>query len=205
MSWQSIQNPWFSLSDQLNKIPGDTISSSQLQQMLGQQKNNKYYRSKKISMVELAHLLGVNNSNKIELYLNNTYGTDSWNRCISEDAYEIREIVDPKDIEIIQHLEYGLMYDPSGKSKKTITTTSKLSDLLPKESKSAIIPKKEKKFMGPIKEYFTKHREIFFTFAVVFLVDHFLFHGKFKEKIQNAVEGLLDKSIKTLHGGSDEK
>ncbi len=55
--------------------------------------------------------------------------------------------------------------------------------------------KKEKKDMfKSIKEYYEKHNEVIITIVVVFLVDHYAFGGKFKEKIELMFESLVSKT-----------
>jgi len=49
-----------------------------------------------------------------------------------------------------------------------------------------------------IKGYFKKHEETCITLAIIILVDHFIFNGSFRQKIQNLVDGLLAKTSKKL-------
>ena len=44
-----------------------------------------------------------------------------------------------------------------------------------------------------MKEYVTKHRDIFFTIGFILILDHFVFGGAFKEKIQDLIHKFLDK------------
>lgn len=52
--------------------------------------------------------------------------------------------------------------------------------------------------VGSIKDYVKTHREILITLALVALVDHFVFEGQFKKKLQQLVEALLNKAQKQL-------
>jgi hypothetical protein len=50
----------------------------------------------------------------------------------------------------------------------------------------------QEKRMSGMKEYFTKHRDTFFTIAVVVVLDHFIFKGALRSKLQSLVERLLE-------------
>jgi hypothetical protein len=52
--------------------------------------------------------------------------------------------------------------------------------------------------MGYVKEYFVKHRELLMGLAIFILLDHYIFNGAFKEKIQKLVHGILDQADKKL-------
>ena len=52
--------------------------------------------------------------------------------------------------------------------------------------------------MSSIKEYFTKHQDTYITLGIIVLIDHFLFGGIFREKIQKTVENILDTTQKQL-------
>jgi hypothetical protein len=62
----------------------------------------------------------------------------------------------------------------------------------------ASIKNKEHKKMGFIKEYFTKHKELFMGLAVAMVLDRYLFDGAFQEKIKKIVHNLLDKTEEML-------
>lgn len=57
--------------------------------------------------------------------------------------------------------------------------------------------KKEPK-MGFIKEYFTKHKELFMGLAVAIILDKYLLGGAFQERLKRIITGLLDKTEATL-------
>lgn len=122
-------------------------------------------------------------------YLDKKYGKGKWRESENYASYEITEEI-PPGTELRMTTYSGLMYDPSGKSWTSNTQTVIIPDKKPKE----------KHYMDSLKQYFGKHRDLFITMAVIFLADHFLFGGKFKQKITESVEKLLDKSIKTLQG-----
>ena len=48
------------------------------------------------------------------------------------------------------------------------------------------------------KEYVSKHKDVFYTIAVILLADHFLFKGAFKDKITKIVNNALDKAESKL-------
>ncbi|MFA5583746.1 MAG: hypothetical protein WDA09_05990 [Bacteriovoracaceae bacterium] len=58
---------------------------------------------------------------------------------------------------------------------------------------------------GEIKEYFKKHQDTFVTLAIVILIDQFLFEGRFRDKIKNIMEKLINRIDKQLIGDSDER
>ena len=49
--------------------------------------------------------------------------------------------------------------------------------------------------MSHLKEYFTKYRDTLLTIGLVVVLDHFIFQGAFRSKIQKAVEKLLDGKV----------
>lgn len=50
----------------------------------------------------------------------------------------------------------------------------------------------ENSMMNQVKTYFNKHQEAIFTIALLVLIDHFVFHGVFREKIKGMVEKFVD-------------
>jgi hypothetical protein len=54
--------------------------------------------------------------------------------------------------------------------------------------------------VNEVKGYFKEHRDIIMTLLMVILVDHFVFEGVFREKLQNLVEGMINK----VHKGLEE-
>lgn len=57
---------------------------------------------------------------------------------------------------------------------------------------------KEGKAMPYVRDYFIKHRELLMGLTLVILLDHFIFAGAFREKIQKIVQSILDKTEKKL-------
>lgn len=57
---------------------------------------------------------------------------------------------------------------------------------------------KKESFMQYVKEYFVKHRELIMSLVVFTLIDHLIFNGAFREKIEKLVHNLLDKADKKL-------
>lgn len=53
--------------------------------------------------------------------------------------------------------------------------------------------------MENVKGYFEKHKDVILTLGIVILVDHFLFKGALRNRIQSTVEGCLSKVEKALH------
>ena len=52
--------------------------------------------------------------------------------------------------------------------------------------------KENRPMFDSVKKYFQKHQEIFYTIAVALVVDHYVFNGAFRKKIEALVERLLD-------------
>ncbi len=61
----------------------------------------------------------------------------------------------------------------------------------PKESKM-------KEIINDLKKFVSEHRNIIYTVALVALADHFLFDGKFREKLKGLVDKMLNKAEKQL-------
>lgn len=59
--------------------------------------------------------------------------------------------------------------------------------------------------MGHFREYFAKHREVLMTLLMFMLVDHFLFDGAFKHRIQEMVDGFLNRAKKKLEADDTTK
>lgn len=51
--------------------------------------------------------------------------------------------------------------------------------------------------MDSLKQYITKHRDIFFTIGFILVLDHFVFGGAFKKKLEDFIHSILDRQIKT--------
>ena len=51
------------------------------------------------------------------------------------------------------------------------------------------------------KQYLEKHRDVFFTIGIVLVLDHFVFGGAFKEKLQAIVDSFLSKRTKEITNG----
>lgn len=62
---------------------------------------------------------------------------------------------------------------------------------------------KETKMFQPLKDYINKNREILFTVGFILLLDHFIFKGAMKNKIQELLEGVISK-VKNA-GGKNEQ
>lgn len=58
--------------------------------------------------------------------------------------------------------------------------------------------KKESKKMGFVRDYFKKHQELFMGLAVAIILDRYLLGGAFQERLKRIINGLLDKTEKTL-------
>ena len=54
-----------------------------------------------------------------------------------------------------------------------------------------------------IKEYFRKHQELIINLAFLFLLDEYVFEGKFRERIKNIVENLFTKTEKKILKGDE--
>jgi hypothetical protein len=53
-------------------------------------------------------------------------------------------------------------------------------------------PKKEnKKMLDNVKGYIEKHKDILFTLGLIILIDHFMFNGALRTRIQSSIEGVL--------------
>lgn len=65
------------------------------------------------------------------------------------------------------------------------------------------VPQGEKKmkFFNQVSDYVEKHKDILFTVALVLVLDHYVFDGKFKSKIEDLVSGFLSKHAPTLPTG----
>lgn len=62
-------------------------------------------------------------------------------------------------------------------------------------------PKKEKKMLENVKGYVDKHRDIIFTIGLVVLIDHFMFKGALRQRIQGSIEGVLKKVEEKIQKG----
>lgn len=62
------------------------------------------------------------------------------------------------------------------------------------DSRNFKLIKKEKGgYMNSLKEYISKHRDIFFTIGFILVLDHFVFNGAFKKKLEDFIHSFLDK------------
>lgn len=52
--------------------------------------------------------------------------------------------------------------------------------------------------MESLKKYFENHQDSLITLAIIIVLDHFLFNGALRTKIQTSVEKLLDTNCKKL-------
>lgn len=59
--------------------------------------------------------------------------------------------------------------------------------------------KKKEGIMNSFRAYLDKHRDLIFTVALVFLVDHYFLGGAFKERLQKLLGGVLDKAESNFH------
>ena len=59
--------------------------------------------------------------------------------------------------------------------------------------------------MDSIKNYFNKHQDSLITLAIVIILDHTLFEGAFRGKIQTLVDKILGQTVSGLTGGKDDK
>lgn len=57
--------------------------------------------------------------------------------------------------------------------------------------------------MKALKEYFNKHREVFYTLGIIILVDHFIFDGAFTKRLKVTINKLLDKVQEKLVAGDE--
>lgn len=48
--------------------------------------------------------------------------------------------------------------------------------------------------ISSLKMYVQKHSDVLWTLATVILLDHFLFEGKFRTKIESIMESLITKA-----------
>lgn len=63
---------------------------------------------------------------------------------------------------------------------------------------------KKEKFMDKIKKYFEQHNDTYITLGIIILIDHFVFEGKFREKIKEIIDNLLAKTEKQLLTNGEE-
>lgn len=60
-----------------------------------------------------------------------------------------------------------------------------------------------KDIINDIREFIKENRNIVYWLIVVILLDHFLFEGKFREKIKSVVEGCLNKVEKQINKATE--
>lgn len=51
-----------------------------------------------------------------------------------------------------------------------------------------------------MKGFISEHKNVIYTVLVIFLVDHFIFEGSFRERLKSIVNGLINKVEKKLEG-----
>ena len=56
-----------------------------------------------------------------------------------------------------------------------------------------------KEIITDIREFIKENRNVIYWVIAVLLLDHFIFEGKFREKIKNVVEGCLNKVEKQIN------
>lgn len=105
---------------------------------------------------------------------------------------------------------YGALGNPSNEQKpkstpKTATSILKevYSDSLTRLGMKTnpalkLVPKEGDGVMGYMKDYFVKHRELLMGLTIVVLLDHFIFGGAFRTKIEAIVNGILNNAQKKL-------
>jgi hypothetical protein len=59
---------------------------------------------------------------------------------------------------------------------------------------------RKKSMLDSVKNYVEKHKDMLFTIVLVVLIDHFLFGGALRSKIQTTLEGVLKKAEDKFHG-----
>jgi hypothetical protein len=55
------------------------------------------------------------------------------------------------------------------------------------------IKKENKTMLSNVKAYVEKHKDIIFTLGLIILIDHFMFKGALRNRIQTSIEGVLKK------------
>lgn len=58
--------------------------------------------------------------------------------------------------------------------------------------------KEEYKMFKSVKTYYDKYQDIILTVAVVFLLDQYMFDGKFRLKLEQIMESLISKATKKV-------
>lgn len=58
---------------------------------------------------------------------------------------------------------------------------------------------KKERIMNSFRAYLDKHRDLIFTVALVFIVDHYFLGGAMKERIKKLLEGFLNKAEANFH------
>lgn len=106
-------------------------------------------------------------------------------------------------------LQQARMYDPH--SDSYIINGQKISAraFLTEETK---IKTKEKsmlsEFKSDIKTFFSQHKGLIYTIVSVYLIDHFMFEGKFKAKLSEIIHkviGNLEKKVDQIGAATDDK
>lgn len=59
--------------------------------------------------------------------------------------------------------------------------------------------KEEYKMFKSVRAYYEKYQDIILTVAAIFLLDHYMFDGKFKTKLEQIMEGLINKATSKIH------
>lgn len=59
--------------------------------------------------------------------------------------------------------------------------------------------KEEYKMFKSVRAYYEKYQDTILTVAAIFLLDHYMFDGKFKTKIEQIMESLINKATAKIH------
>lgn len=95
----------------------------------------------------------------------------------------------PKPKPVLQSVSAGL---------KEIYSDSLIALGMKKNPALSLVQKEEGGVMGYMKDYFVKHRELLMGLTIVVLLDHFIFGGAFRTKIEAIVNGILNNAQKKL-------
>lgn len=63
----------------------------------------------------------------------------------------------------------------------------------------ATTKKEEYKMFKSIRAYYEKYQDVILTVAAIFLLDHYMFDGKFKTKLEQIMESLINKATSKIH------
>lgn len=62
----------------------------------------------------------------------------------------------------------------------------------------ATIKKEEYSMFKSIRNYYEKYQDIILTVGAIFLLDHYMFDGKFRTKIEQIMESLISKATSKI-------